>query len=71
LVILAHPPNPNPTTKTHTTMKAFKTYTAVQLGRKEGGFSTAFCKMRKLLEHSTKEMEASLLSNEEDEHHSP
>jgi hypothetical protein len=45
--MLAHPPNPNPTTKIHKTMNAFKTYTAVQLGRKKGGFSTAFCNMRK------------------------
>jgi hypothetical protein len=44
--MLAHPPSPNPTTKIHKTMNAFKTYTAVQLGRKKGGFSTAFCKMR-------------------------
>jgi hypothetical protein len=43
LDILAHPPNPKPTTSTHTTINAFNTYMAVQLGRKTGGFSTAFC----------------------------
>lgn len=44
-VILAHPPNPNPTTKTHTTINAFKIYIAVQLGMKNGGFSAAFYKI--------------------------
>ena len=42
-VILAQPPNPKPTTKTQITMNAFTAYTAVQLGRKKGGFSAAFC----------------------------
>lgn len=42
-VMLAHPPNPNPTTNTHTTINAFTMYIAVQLGRKNGGFSAAFC----------------------------
>nr|GMD01492.1 hypothetical protein GW17_00033112 [Ipomoea batatas] len=41
--MLAHPPNPNPTTKTQHTMKMFSAYTAVQLGKKNGGFSAAFC----------------------------
>ena len=41
--ILAHPPNPKPTTSTHTTINAFNTYMAVQLGMKKGGFSAAFC----------------------------
>jgi hypothetical protein len=44
LVILAHPPNPNPTTNTHITMNALKIYIAVQLGMKKGGFSAAFYK---------------------------
>jgi len=43
LAMLAHPPNPNPTTNTHITMNALNTYMAVQLGRKKGGFSAAFC----------------------------
>jgi hypothetical protein len=44
--MLAHPPNPKPTTSTHTTTKAFITYMAVQLGIKGGGFSAAFCKRK-------------------------
>lgn len=44
LVTLAHPPKPNPTIRTQTTTKAFKTYIAVQLGMKNGGFSAAFYK---------------------------
>jgi len=43
LDILAHPPNPKPTTSTHTTINAFNAYMAVQLGMKKGGFSAAFC----------------------------
>jgi hypothetical protein len=41
LFMLAHPPNPNPTTSTHTTINVFTTYMTVQLGRKSGGFSAA------------------------------
>jgi hypothetical protein len=41
--MLAHPPNPKPTTSTHTTTKVLTTYMAVQLGMKKGGFSAAFC----------------------------
>jgi len=51
LVMLAHPPNPNPTTKTHTTMNALNTYIAVQLGMKIGGFSAAFYKTKSKLCH--------------------
>ena len=43
LVMLAHPPNPKPTTKTQPTTKMLMAYMAVQLGMKEGGFSAAFC----------------------------
>jgi hypothetical protein len=42
--MLAHPPNPNPTTRTHTTINELTTNIAVQLGKKNGGFSAAFCK---------------------------
>ena len=42
-VMLAHPPNPKPTTSVQTTTKMFKRYTATQLLlRNGGGFSTAF-----------------------------
>lgn len=46
LIMLAHPPNPKPTTKAQTTTKALNTYMPVQLGKKKGGFSAAFCKKK-------------------------
>lgn len=45
--MLAHPPNPKPTTVTHTTTNALSTYIAVQLGMKNGNFSAAFWKEKK------------------------
>jgi len=51
LDMLAHPPNPNPTTKTHTTINALNTYIAVQLGIKKGGFSAAFYKTKTNFTH--------------------
>lgn len=41
--MLAHPPIPNPMTSTHPTIKMFTRNIAFQLGRKNGGFSEAFC----------------------------
>lgn len=46
LVMLAHPPNPKPTTNTHPTTNMFTAYIPVQLGRKNGGFSAAFCTIK-------------------------
>jgi hypothetical protein len=41
--MLAHPPNPNPTTKTHTNTKKFTQYEPTHPPRNGGGLSTAFC----------------------------
>jgi hypothetical protein len=41
--MLAHPPNPNPTIKTHTITKMFTQYKPTQPPRNGGGLSTAFC----------------------------
>jgi len=43
LIMLAHPPNPNPTTKTHTTTNTFMEYNPTQPPNLDGGLSTAFC----------------------------
>lgn len=47
LSMLAHPPNPNPTTKIHPTTKAFIEYTPAQPPKNDGGLSTAFCQKPK------------------------
>jgi hypothetical protein len=47
LSMLAHPPNPNPTTNTHTTTKMFMVYDPAQPPKNDGGLSTAFCELRK------------------------
>ena len=52
MVTLAHPPNPNPTIRTQITTKAFNTYIAAQLGKKNGGFSAAFYKKKSKKEKS-------------------
>ena len=41
--MLAHPPKPKPTTKTHTTTKIFIEYKPAHPPRNFGGLSTAFC----------------------------
>jgi hypothetical protein len=42
-VTLAHPPHPIPITMIHMHTNMFTRYTAAQLGRKKGGFSTDVC----------------------------
>jgi len=42
-VTLAHPPNPMPITKIYPHNMMFIMNMAVQLGRKNGGFSTELC----------------------------
>lgn len=42
-VTLAHPPNPNPTTRTHTTTNTLIVHVPTHLPTNLGGCSTAFC----------------------------
>lgn len=43
LSMLAQPPNPNPTTKTHPTTNMFTEYSPAQPPNNDGALSTAFC----------------------------